>query len=564
MSPARLPARLSLALSVAAMSLLSACPGPLVDPPADGGTPCRGCDAPGRDAPGTDAPTPPSEDGGPGEPDAPVIVPTCEGTDDVQPVSVEAMPESEDFLAPGRGVEQWHDQFHVDVPNEGDHGPAYDVYQRFTWSQLEDGAGDYDWGRFDEIMNGAIATRQTLSFGIMTSCPGCPEDYSGLVRIDGSLSAYPADLHDAMQDESVSDWVSDGYWVPNWNSEAYLSRFETFLRALAAHIDATSHDGVAYRDALGYVDVRGYGSWGEWHVAGIADTVDDQPSGRASAASLIRLIDAHVDAFPRNPLVLLICTFDGNRYGNMGVPPEVGAHALTVENEWGPLGWRRDNWGTNDDYVRALLDRSSIEHDGVNFRDEIMSRWQVAPVVGEPPYFRPGGGACDYDLLEEQVLLYHAASFGNGNYGGAEDIACVRDNVREAARAAGYRYVIEGGEAHATIHAGGPFEVSLTWRNEGVAPSYQHWDVRYELVNEDGDVAWSGGSSLELRELLPGDGHDVTDALVLDPSVPAGTYDLVVTVRDPAGYRAPLPLALEGRTEAGSYRLRSVTVLDCP
>jgi hypothetical protein len=542
-----------------------------------------GCEAtmgPGRDHPpaGHDGapPVPPFHDGGPAveddaatDPDGhvppPPPMPTCEGAGGATAFTLELLREDgPDLTAPGRGAEQWHDRSDVDVPTEGSPVRALDRYHRFTWTQFERGEGEYDWTDFDEILHESIDNGQKLGFGIMSACPGCPTDYNGMVNVDGSPAAYPEYLHDRMQSEPVRDWVSDGYWVPNWNSESYLARHEALLRAIDAHLATGTHSGVRYRDAIGYIDVRGYGSWGEWHVAGIADDVDDQPAGRATPETLRALIDMHVEALPSHQLVLMIAAFDGGRFGNMGTPVEVSAHALHARNEAGPLGWRRDNWGEQADYIRWLLDWNDGESGGIRLSEEIMNRWQTAPVVGEPLPFE-SAGSCPYEDIEAQVRLYHAASFGNGNFGGLESHACMREHVRAAARAAGYRIVIEGGSSEPVLRTGGPVAITLSWRNLGLAPTYEHWDVVYELRASDGSVAWSGTSTFSPRLFLPQDtATEIRDDLALPDSIAAGSYDLVVVVRDPTGFRAPLPLANAARGTDGSYFLRTVEVVPCP
>jgi hypothetical protein len=140
----------------------------------------------------------------------------------------------------------------------------------------------------------------------------------------------------------------------------------------------------------------------------------------------------------------------------------------------------------------------------------------------------------------------------------------MRDNVRAAARAAGYRLLLEGGSAPRVIYAGAQVPFALRWRNAGIAPTYERWQVVYELRDSSGASAWSAASTFDPFLFLPGDASEMTDDLVVPADVAPGSYDLVVTVRDPIGYRDPLPLAIEGRRGDGSYLLASVTVVACP
>ena len=133
--------------------------------------------------------------------------------------------------------------------------------------------------------------------------------------------------------------------------------------ALYAHIKSSSYTAVAgphkgktiaYKDAISTIDISGYGSWGEWHSAGIMNSMTNYPAGRRpTAATLKTIIDHHVNVFTDHPLSIMISTFDGERLPNTNNPKEVTAHALAKSNNWGKLGWRRDNWGATDGYIDA-------------------------------------------------------------------------------------------------------------------------------------------------------------------------------------------------------------------
>jgi hypothetical protein len=98
--------------------------------------------------------------------------------------------------------------------------------------------------------------------------------------------------------------------------------------------------------------------------------------------------------------------------------------------------------------------------------------------------------------------------------------------------------------------------VSFTWRNDGIAPPYDAWEVRFELQDPTTNaVVWSAPSTHVMRLFLPGADATVNDTLTIPVTVAPGTYRLVVKVADPKAYRAPLPLAIEGRRGDGSYSL---------
>ncbi len=470
-----------------------------------------------------------------------------------------------------RGAEDWHNSNtiqRISHPTEASYIVPQDVYYRslLTWDKLESAPGVYNWAYLNQLFNDAISKRQKISFGIMTQVPGD----ATVPLVAGARMAYPVYLHNLMQADAVNnrDYISpyDNFWVPNYNSEHYLTRFAQLLSAIAAHINSTSHNGVRYRDALGYVDIRGYGSWGEWHMVNAINAESDYPAGRRPlAASLIRIIDAHRNAFPNNPLLALISAFDGNRFNNIRVPAEVGYHMLTSSNAWGKIGWRMDSYGWNQQYIRDLLELNTVVHQNMRFDTAIMNRYRYAPIVGENACRNTFvGGPHPFWFIPQQVRTYHTSILGNGNWCDEQfSSAAGRDSVRLAWKLSGYRLVIEGGSVSTTINRGQPLTVSLNWRNAGIAPVYEPWNITYELQEQSSQaVAWSGMSAHQLRLWAPASGSTtVTDRFTLPAGLPNGTYRLVLRVRDPGNYRTPLVLALRNRRTDGSYMLRENIVV---
>lgn len=475
-------------------------------------------------------------------------------------LSFTAIPFSDpDLVAPGRGAEQWHDRTDVNIPVEGTSTRPMDVYYRFVATRIATNTpGVYNWSYFDGLVNAAINNRQKFSFGIMTLYPEGTTN-EGLASFDGGYASYPQWLHQQMQSEAVKDWRTGPTWTPNYNSNYYLTWLLDLNTAVNAHIEATSYNGVRYRDVINCIDIRGYGAWGEWHSGYTPNNqISDYPSGTfPTVASLKRIVDAHTNAFPNFQLVCMIAAFDANYLGNTMNPPEIAHYILTHRGtNRGPIGWRRDQWGALDNYLMNYLEFNTRSFNGVVFNTLIMDRWRTAPITGEPPAWNPD----EYSDLERQIRLYHATSFGNGNYGGgvAPSQLNTRNRIRAASKASGYRLVLEGGTMATSIATGSPFSITLNWRNVGISPTYDDWDIIYELKNSGGTTVWSGTSAFELRLFLPQTTATArTDNFTVPTSVPAGTYSLIMYVRDPVNYRQPLPLAITGRRSDGGYVIRS-------
>jgi hypothetical protein len=80
----------------------------------------------------------------------------------------------------------------------------------------------------------------------------------------------------------------------------------------------------------------------------------------------------------------------------------------------------------------------------------------------------------------------------------------------------------------------------------------------YELRSVTGVVIWSGNSVIDPMSVLPDNKVKfLTDHFLLPSSTPKGSYGLYLVIRDPQGFRQPLPLAISGRNADGSYLIRN-------
>lgn len=466
---------------------------------------------------------------------------------------------SADLNRPGAGAEQWHSQNTVNIPVEGTNTQRLDVYYRspLTWAKIETSKNNYNWGPVISMLNGAISKRQKVTLGLMSVYH---DNEDGVINYDGGNSAYPLYLHQEMQAEAVKDWRAGSGWVPNYNSPKYIDAQRRINTSLNNLLETGSFNGVAYKNIINSIDVRGYGNYGEWHNGGIVDQVSQIPSGaHATTATLKAIIDAHTQIFQNFQLNIIMTAFDANWLQHTRTSAEVGYYALTTSNAHGKLGWRRDNWGagdgTGDTYIDDLLIDNNRTYNGIPLNSLIMKVWEYAPITGEPM----NSTSNSFAEFESQVRKYHAASFGNGNIT-FSPTSTIKANFRAASKAAGYRLQIEGGSFTNTNTS---LSVTLNWRNSGIAPTYDNWNVQFLLKNSSGLVVNTTTSVFKPKRFLPSaTAVGTTDNFSF--SLPQGTYTLAVRVIDPTGYRSPMPLFIEGVQGDGSYNLGSVTVATGP
>ncbi len=459
---------------------------------------------------------------------------------------VDTIPYGEyDILAPGRGANTFYTYNQaINVPEPDTSIWSLDNETRFNWGELQlTSAGQYDWSSFDDQINYSIDRNQRFSFGIVPVADGD----KGTQIVDSGIIGYPLFVHKAMQSESVKDWKYNNMWVPNWNSESWLRSFEVFLKALADHIEKTTYKNISYKNVVYKIDIRGFGHWGEWHTWPWRDCGCTPVDTKPAAATLKRIIDAHIHAFPDYPLIGNVDMFYSE------IPAEIGYYVLTVSNNWGKIGFRSDHLGDASTFKAEMNDTRSYK--GLVFSKELALRWQYAPLTGEPLNNAStvlAGGNCHFWDLENEVRRLHISQFNNQNGTGISSL-CLQDNYRSASKASGYRLQVKSGSV---TNTGNGLIVALNWSNSGIAPVYENWDVWFEL-RDSSKVVWSGKSSFHPKLFLPGS-QIITDSF---PPPSKNNLSLHLVVRDPTGYRKPLPLANKNRASDGSY-LISTSVIE--
>ncbi|MEP7375519.1 MAG: PKD domain-containing protein [Chitinophagaceae bacterium] len=489
-----------------------------------------------------------------------------------------------DYARPGAGNERWNENSGSQIVTGA---PAQlDYYRRFTIKDIEgDIAGSYDFTKFDQKLHAAMDARQKFSFGIMQQFPWGDGNFNWLSNFTGTdqrtgtskngNSAYPLSWHTSMQGETIKDWIGDsGDWVPNFNSSLYLTKWNALHAAINSHLQSGSYQPswaaspIPYKDVIGYIDIRGFGSWGEWHVYGTApgNNYNNFPAGTYPTVNTFKgIVNAQVNNYQDFRLVIITNALDAARLGNTGTPAEVAAYIYTRTTNKGFVGFRMDHFGdhtgdnelADDSYDDYQLQKNSASFAGFRLDTAFNNRYRLAPFYGEPP----GGPTSSFGIVQgvfpRQVRKWRVAMVGNGNFGqGNTPTGQAADSVKQGYREAGYHLRITGGN----VIVGSQLTTNVKWRNYGLTPTYEHWTVQYSLRNGAGTTVWTSNSAFDPYLFLPDYGElTKTDVFAL-PGIAAGNYSLYVTIKDPVGYRLPLPLQITGRDANGSYLLTNITI----
>ena len=253
--------------------------------------------------------------------------------------------------------------------------PTTDVYYRdqVAWKLIEPTPGVYDFSSFDQGIARARELGGRFGFRVMAWCPGC------------WLDATP-------------DWLprQPGTDIPAWDDEQFLAAWERLMTELGKRYAA--------EPALGWVDVGGYGAWGEWHNA--------NQGAEISVDNAVRLMQAVLTAFPKQHVIV-----------NAMVPKYVAAATALSPR----IGLRVDCLGEYNMF--SLLPTSPI----------LQERWKTAPVLSE--WCLTAGTSTTRGA--DQVRQFHISQVGSPNdvvrQWVTDDPAAAAGFV-DAAKSSGYRY----------------------------------------------------------------------------------------------------------------------------
>lgn len=421
---------------------------------------------------------------------------------------------------------------------------AKDSYQRFTADEISKG-----FGNFDNFVNNAIDHGQSFGFRIVTI-----DDSYGGNTVGGARMAYPIAWHNTMQGEANPDFLisaTNSVWWPNYNSTSYKSNWRAMMVSIAAHINAGVHNGVKYSDVFMYKDIGGIGIYGEGHgYVNSANNTWVYPTGTTpTLASMKEIVQAQADNFPGVPLIGNVNFLNSNS----NLPAGFDAYYMTGFNAWGFFGLRWDHACDAGDFNLDYTSKPAAT------KTWLSTVYQNAPVLAEPQQFNFAvAGQCDYSHVMTEVQTFHASTIENTDSyeNGATLPGCTLNLLYSIAKSIGYRYTITQTTTTDSVRANGLFSVTGNFKNIGIAPNYEDYDLFYEL-RQAGVAKWTGTSNLLFKWFQPG-ANNHTDNFTLT-NLATGVYDLYMIVRS-RKKRVPLYMQLTGfaaRQTDGSYLLRA-------
>ncbi len=331
---------------------------------------------------------------------------------------------------------------------------------------------------------------------------------------------------------TVGKGVDDNgpFWEPDYNDPIFLDKLDHFLAAAAARYDGNPN--------VAFVDVGSFGVWGEGHT--FASTRIAYP---------VETIEKHIDLHTKHFTKTLLAANDDFGFQGRACIDYALSKGLTLRDD-------------------SIL----VQPPPNSYFNAAMAQpfWPKHPVILEHEHYQSSilRGAWNPDLFMQAIEDYHA-SYMCIHWFPREYLEKERPLIDRVNLRLGYRIQLREASwpTQATL-AERPEFVSR-WANAGVAPCYPGGFVAFTLKDAKGGVvAVFVNESLDMRTLdvaPPGAApeRETRSAHGFAPNLPAGTYDLFVSVglRDGTPVIAlPLPDG-EGHRR---YRLGKMEILPAP
>lgn len=450
----------------------------------------------------------------------------------------------------------------------GQYWPGTDVsYFRFTWAEVQPTQTDFSFARIEQELAAAAARGQKMGFRVMAADSCC-----------SPLSSARAIMPDWLTTQGVNQWIYNANGeiatVPDWNNSRYLSAMTTLISKLGEKFDGD--------DRVAFVDMLGYGNFGEWHSYPMNSEYPRINGGQTeiSEPNVKLLVDANLRAFSKTRLLSLT----------------PNTYALELALARTDVGIRIDCLGAagaGGAWVRMMSVPASL------------TRWKTAPIVSEwcnsnyttaeevpsgsqYQFIRNDIGKDLYQVGRAQVARWHVSLLSSGNFPYASDGGVMDsqqwDDFAMANKTSGYRYTLSTPGLAANVARGSSLPVTISWTNLAVAASYDPWQIWLELRPHGASYAASWvQSGFDLRTLVAPDAgignaplsanSSYTDQLAVPPGLATGQYDVVVQVKGagmapavskmPVGYYQNLRMKLDSaltQTSDGGYILGTVGV----
>ncbi len=434
------------------------------------------------------------------------------GTDSVIVNSVayyRVTPEESDevLINPGKG---WilYDNGRGDFSQQTAETWAYGTlgYARLYWADVETADGVYDFSIIDKGIAQCKAHGKTYAFGIMACNPTGMSDYSTpkfiLDRADVNVLTLAVPNYARPNASVPGGYEKMTKHVVDYTNpgEGYYKKLDELAQALANRYGNDPN--------IEYIDIRGFGSWGEnsygWLTGSTEDgpgfdngiCQDDKQDHGINTAVMKRCWQSYIKAFSGKRAKLMTAWgFGCNQCMNL-----IQKEAFYMAASLG-VGIRRDGYsgyGACDCYeVLWGLNQvpTALEMDGSYQNQKKNNGFDAQRLLDSP--------------LENRACYYPLGTYGTD---GALMLRELKSAIDTVTNQIGYHFVLKEADISTNLGMNGEGTITMAWMNDGTAKLFMKSSVWVALLDENNHVV----DTCRLEHIDPGDWTCALDLLTGD------------------------------------------------
>jgi hypothetical protein len=319
-----------------------------------------------------------------------------------------------------------------------------------------------------------------------------------------------------------------------------------------------------HRDVIAVLQHGFIGAWGEGYYTDVFSTAGEVFTAR-NWADRAEVIAALLQALPPERMIQVRVPQQRQKFlQGPAAPTSTPASAAAFAFDGSPaarLGFH------NDCFLADATDAGTFsDYDGATDAQDIA--WLRGYQAQETRFTVMGGETClenppDDDCAaaggraDSDLALFHYSFLNQGYNANVNDDWVTQGCMEDIKRRLGYRLELVAGVFPAAARPGEAVPVALELRNTGYAAPFNPRGLELVLRHTGSGQKFFAEFSrdTDARRWLPGTNHHVAASLALPPDLPAGSYELLFHLPDPAPSLyglAPYSMRLANSTATGS------------
>lgn len=387
------------------------------------------------------------------------------------------------FVNPLMGYAPWVQTLLADKTSASDFSL---VFALISWKELEPEKGVYDFDSFESKIDLAFLEENNITIIIRFVC-----DYpSGEKHID-----IPEWLYEETADGIFYNSEQGCGYAPNYENELFIEYHQKVIAELGKRYDDSPN--------IAFIELGSLGNWGEWHNWLV--------EGKYFPGAEITDIYAshYIDAF-KNKKLMMRRPYEISVKNGMGYYNDmIGVEYST--NQW--LGWIR-NYDVRNYYTTSPSG------------GEFASSYQLTDYFGSM-----------YPIVEQLTKRSHTTFIANLPPSGDE----FQENVGRLLKSMGYRLRVKDAVYSNPVRENEDIEITVCIKNAGTASFYYDWKFCYLIFNEEGELASSFTTDLDIRKVTVN--GSLTHSASMQVSLPPGIYTIKAGLFNPYTYTEETQIA---------------------